>query len=350
MKSDRFTSLLGKLGITAIAVAGIALVFAIADAFPWSVTWELWTVLTAMGTIAATLVALALALRGWLDSRAAAAKVVAAWVTDEYRPREDGSSYRRTTRVHIANEANEPVFNAKVSVHVGRDETPLGPLSVPAPISVLPPRRELVFDISIPLLAHLDTWSPKATLYFTDPQGRRWLRLSNGELRNVSRQRTFWSKSSRGVDERQLGDMTSVLNPMMVALAFLTGLRDPGTTPEELVMLLAPEARGWVELNWDQLRSELQRYQPTSMVDYPAERIARIKLSGDATLEGRQVEGQGLELTDYMFMTLTLNPDHGWRVFSVGGHVPPDAIFFDGSLLADVLPRIRPFPTEDQER
>lgn len=350
MKSDRFTSLLGKLGITAIAVAGMALVFAIADAFPWSVTWELWTALTAMGTIAATLVALALALRGWLDSRAAAAKVVAAWVTDEYRPREDGSSYRRTTRVHIANEANEPVFNATVSVHVGRDETPLGPLSVPAPISVLPPRRELVFDISIPLLAHLDTWSPKATLYFTDPQGRRWLRMSNGELRNVSRQRTFWSKSSRGMDERQLGDMTSVLNPMMVALAFLAGLRDPGTTPEELVMLLAPEARGWAELNWDPLRSELQRYQPTSMVDYPAERIARIKLSGDATLEGRRVEGQGLELNDYMFMTLTLNPKHGWRVFSVGGHVPPDAIFFDGSLLADVLPRISRFPTEDQER
>ena len=345
MKCDRLTARPKMLGILALTVAGIVFVCAIAHAFPWTVTWELWTVLTAMGTIGATLVALALALGGWLDSRAAAAKVVAAWVTDEYRPREDGLSYRRTTRVHIANEANEPVFNAKVSVHVGRDETPLGPLSVPAPISVLPPRRELVFDISIPLLAHLDTWSPKATLYFTDPQGRRWLRLSNGELRNVSRQRTFWSKSSRGVDERQLGDMTSVLNPMMVALA---GLRDPGTTPEELVMLLAPEARGWVELNWDQLRSELQRYQPTSMVDYPAERIARIKLSGDATLEGRQVEGEGLELTDYMFMTLTLNPEQGWRVLSVGEHVPPDAICFGGSLLADVLPRISRCPSEDQ--
>lgn len=350
MRAGKLTLILRTLGVAVPTLAVVALVVVMAKAAPWTATWEVWTVLSAIGTLGATLVALVLALRGWLDTRAAAARVVAAWVTDEYRPRDDGSSYRRTTHVHVANEANEPVFNVILSVHVGRDETPLGPLSAPAPISVLPPRRELIFDISIPLLAHSDSWSPKATLYFTDPQGRRWLRKSNGELRDVSRERPGWSKDSTGLDERQLGDRTSPLNPMMIALAFLAGLRDPATTAEELAVLLAPEASGWAEVDWDQLRAALKRYQPTSMVDYPAERIARIKLSGDATLEGRQVEGQGLELTDYMFMTLTLNPSHGWRVFSVGGHVPPDAIYFDGSLLQDVEPSSGRLPGEDQER
>jgi hypothetical protein len=61
---------------------------------------------------------------------------------------------------------------------------------------------------------------------------------------------------------------------------------------------------------------------------------------GDESLEGERVEGNGkpLNLDVYMFMTLTLDPHHGWRVFGVGGNVPPDAIHFGASLAEEIEP------------
>lgn len=336
---ERFANARHVVAIVVLALAAVTLLLVLINTLPWTMEWDLWTVLTAVGTVGATLVAVALALRAALQDKAATARVVAAWVTDDYQPRSDGSSYHRTTHVHIANEGNEPVFDARVNIVIGRDQTPIGPLSVPMPISVLPPRRELVFDISTPLLAHSDSWSPRATLYFTDPKGRRWIREADGHLRDASRDKARWSEGGEDLDEKQLGDTQSVLNPMMIAFAFLAGLRDLQTTPAEMQVVLDPVAGGWSDTDWGQLRSELENYQPTSMVDYPAPRIARIKLSGDVSLEGRRVEGEGLELPDYMFMTLTLTPERGWRVFSVGNSVPPDAIDFGGSLGEDIRPQ-----------
>jgi len=329
------------------------LVLVLISALPWSLSWDLWTVLTAVGTVGATLVALVLALRSWAQEKDATARFVSAWVTDDYRPRENGASYKRVVRLHIANESNEPVFNGMVNVHVGRDATPLGPLAAPAPISVIPPRRELVFDISVPLLAHADSWSPRASLTFADPKGRRWLRELNGELRDVSRDNLRWSKESRPGDERQMGDQESLFNPMLVALMFLGGLRDEETKIEDLFVFLAPEASGWADVDWDQLRAELADFQPTSMVDYPAPRIARVKLSGDKSLEGKTVEGSGrpLALDIYKFMTLTLDPYFGWRIFGMGASVPPDTIYFGGSLNKEVEPYVEPiFTGEGDER
>lgn len=328
------------LWLIVLVLAAIALVLVLVNALPWSLTWDLWAVLTAVGTVGATLVALVLALRAWTQEKDATARFVSAWITDEYQPRSDGSSYKRVAQLHVANESNEPVFNAMVNVHIGRDSTPLGPLAAPAPISVIPQRRELVFDISVPLLAHADSWSPKVALTFTDPKGRHWLREINGELQDVSRQGLRWSKKSGPGDERQIGDQESLFNPMLIALTFLSGLRDDETEIDDLRVLLAPEASGWDNADWDALRTELADFQPTSMVDYPAPRIARVKLSGDKTLEGKSVEGNGkpLELDVYMFMTLTLDPQRGWRVFGVGDHVPPDAIHFGGSLNKDIEP------------
>lgn len=326
--------------ILALSAILFTLFLTVINAFPWTVTWDPWSILTAIGTVGATFVAVGLALRGWRQERDATARLIAAWVTDKFEPRADGSSYRRTTHVHIANEANEPVFGAKLNVQIGLDQTSIGPLGAPSVISVVPPRRELVFDISTPLLAHGDSWDPTVTLTFNDPKGRRWLRQSDGVLREVSGKKSRWSKQIRDIDERQLGDTRSLLNPMMLALVFLGGLRNPKTPPSELAVLLTPGAGGWADVEWDQLRSDLENYQPTSMVDYPAPRIARIKLSGDKKLEGRQVvgDGTGLELSNYMFMTLTLDPRLGWRVFSVGGTVPPDAINFGGSLIQEINP------------
>lgn len=305
----------------------------------WHAEWDVWAILTSVGTVGATVVAVWLALLGLRKDRDAVARVVAAWITDDYEPRDDGSSYKRVVRVHIANQSNEPVFDARLNVVFGRDQTPLGPLSAPTPISVIPPRREFIYDISIPLLAHANSWNPRATLYFTDPKDRRWLRNADGKLIDVSRQNAGWSAPKAVPDERQLGDMSTLMNPMMVALAFLTGVREPEIDMEELQVVLAPEAPGWANVDWSELGSSLARYQPTSMVDYPAPRIARVKLSGDRHLEGRRVEGEGLELDDVIFLTLTFAPDRGWRVFGVGASVRPNEILFeDGTLLDNASP------------
>lgn len=334
------TGALQVVGLSLLLLAAVALTLFIVKALPWSTTWNLWTVLTAVGTVGATLVALVLALRASLQEKDAIARFVSAWVTDEYQPRDDGSSYRRVAHLHIANESNEPVFNAMVNVHIGRDRTPLGPLAAPAPISVIPPRRELIFDVSVPLLAHADSWYPRATLTFIDPKKRHWLRELDGELRDVGRRKLRWSKNPGPGDERQLGNQESLFNPMLIALTFLDGLGDEKTRIEDLFALLAPEASGWAHVDWDKLRSELADFRPTSMVDYPAQRIARVKLSGDQSLEGKSVEGNGksLELDVYMFITLTLDPRRGWRIFGIGESVPPDAISFGGSLAEEVEP------------
>lgn len=341
-------AILQWIGIVVLLLLAVAIASHIVDAFPWAVDWDVWTVLTALGTIGATLVALALAVRGWLGDRNSTARLVSAWVTDDYQPRESGSSYKRVVQLHIANESNEPVFDAMASVHIGRHQTPLGPLAAPAPITVIPPRRELVFDISVPLLAHDNSWQPRATLEFSDPHGRRWLRSLTGDLQALQSGAMRWSRSSREGDERQLGRQDTLFNPMLVAILFLKLLRDENTKAESFSVLLAPEASGWQGTDLVKLREDLADYQPTSMVDYPASRIARVKLSGDTSLEGKTVEGHGapLELHKLMFMTLVLDPRAGWCVFGVGDHVPPDAINFGGSLNEDIEP-VQENGTED---
>ena len=82
MRAGKLPLVFRATGLGVLSLTGVALVWVVARAVSWSVTWELWTVLAAIGTIGAALVALVLALRGWLDGRAAAARVVSAWVTD----------------------------------------------------------------------------------------------------------------------------------------------------------------------------------------------------------------------------------------------------------------------------
>ncbi|WP_291383055.1 hypothetical protein [Demequina sp.] len=344
-----FVAALQWLGLVVLLLLAVAIVLHVADAFPWTVDWDVWTVLTAFGTIGATLVALTLAVRSWIGDRKSTARLVSTWVTDDYQPREHGSSYRRVVQLHISNESNEPVFEAMANVHIGRHQTPLGPLAAPAPIIVLPPRRELVFNISVPLLAHDDSWQPRATLEFSDSRGHRWLRNLTGELQDLRSGVVRWSKSSQEGDERQLGSQETLFNPMLVAILFLRLLRDESAEADALSLLLAPEASRWQGVDWAKLREDLASYQPTSMVDYPASRIARVKLSGDTSLEGKTVEGHGapLELHKPMFMTLILDPHAGWRVFGIGDHVPPDAIHFEGSLNEDIEPTRRGSKVED---
>lgn len=319
----------------------VALLFVVVGR-DWAVSWDLWTVLTAVGTVGATVVAVILALRSWIQEKNATARLVSAWVSDEYQASADGSSYKRVSILHIANESNEPVFNAMVNVHIGTAEISLGPLAVPAPISVIPPRRELVFDISIPLLAHTNSWNPRATLTFDDPKGKSWLRKLNGELQSLQGQEMRWSKKPKAGDMRQLGNMESLFNPMTSVFSFLRALRSEPIDVEILRFWLASEAPGWEKTDWQKLGQKMEAYNPTSMVDYPAPRIARVKLSGDKSLEGKTVEGEGrnIRLDNLLFVTLTLHPELGWRIFAIGENVSPDTIYFDGSLAQEVRPDV----------
>lgn len=291
-----------------------------------------WEVLTALGTVGATALALALALTSLRRQRDRVARLVSAWVTEEYVPRTSEQSYRRIVVVHVANEGDEPVFSAHLSVVVGASGIPIGPLSAPPEIAVLPPRRELTYDVSIPLLAHGDTYNPRVELEFSDPSGRRWRRDGAGTLVEVTDSGPQWLDAD--TDLAQLGDLDTVNNPMIVALAFLAGLRDgPDPDVEFFEATLAPEAPGWDTADWKRLRQDLELFQPTSMVDYPAPHVARVKLSGDPNLEGKTVAGHGkIELKVAKLITLTFAPERGWRVFGVGGAVPPDKILFpDGT-------------------
>ncbi|MFD1200616.1 hypothetical protein ACFSWE_06995 [Leucobacter albus] len=306
----------------------------------WQTTWDIWAILTAIGTIGATVTSLVLAFRAWAQERKSAARLISAWITDDHVAKPDGSAYERKVQLHIANESNEPAFNAMASVHVGREHTPLGPLAAPSPISVIPPRREHVYDISVPLLAHSGAWLPKASLTFQDPSGKTWLRDVDGSLRNVSGKKQKWSKPRNEPDERQIGDQDSFFNPLTTVLTFLAGLRDPETDNDNLKVLLAEQAPGWNDVDLAAVQADLEGFQPTSMVDYQAPRIARVKLSGDRSLEGRYVVGDGkhIELQKLKFVTLTLHPEKGWQIFGIGDAVPTDRIHFGGSLNEEIKP------------
>lgn len=294
---------------------------------------DVWTVLTAIGTVAATGVAVWLAARSLLDEKGAVARVVAAWVTDDYEPDAYTSSYLRRVVLRVANESNEPVYNAHLSVIVGPGVR-LGPLNAPAPIAVIPPRRELAFDISLSLLAHGDTFNPRVEFTFTDPREKRWFRDVSGRLSDITGKSSTWGDMDREdpLVAAQIGLEGSLLNPMAVAIRFLYLLRlegDDSSSGDIAKEVLAPEAIGWATVSWDGLREELADFQPTSMVDYPARYIARVKLAGDVELQGKQVEGNsGIVLTDTRWVTLTFAPDRGWRVWGVGHSVQPQHIRF----------------------
>lgn len=291
----------------------------------WNLQWEVWTVATALGTVGATAIALWLASRGAWRERNQIARVVSVWVTDEYLEREDEPAYRRRVVLHVTNESDEPIFNARVNVMVNDPPVRLGPLTAPPVLSVIPPRRELTFDLTVPFRAHEGTWSPRAEMFFTDPSGRRWNRTAAGELHDVTGEASTWS-ATVPFDERQFGRQDSFDNPMLVAVSFLSSLID-GTPSAELTIALAPEAAGWAQADWAELRERLEGFNPTSMVDYVTPCIARVKLVNAPDLEGRSVVGEGMALPiEVQYVTLTRSASRGWRIFSVGGTNSPDEI------------------------
>jgi hypothetical protein len=283
---------------------------------------SVWDALTAVGTVGASVVAIWLGYRGIRQERTAVAGLVSAWVSDDYQPDFGTQSYRRTVLAHIANESAEPVFDVHAVVVIGfENAVRLGPLSVPD-MPVLAQRREQVFDLTVPMLAHDNTWNPRIELSFTDSHGRRWRREVDGVLHDISNEPATWVAGQN--DERQLGRMDDV-NPMGVALGFLAALRADPLDVSQIALTLAPEA-AWAGTDWAALNVELAAYQPTSMVDYPAPFIAHVKLA-EGALEGMAVAGDRMPLR-VKIITLTFTPMRGWRVWGVGLPVRPDQIQF----------------------
>src|SRR5665648_107231 len=61
---------------------------------------SIWEVLTALGTVSATAVAVYLAWATWRQRRDAVARLVSAWVTEDYLPQASSSTYHRIVTVH----------------------------------------------------------------------------------------------------------------------------------------------------------------------------------------------------------------------------------------------------------
>lgn len=334
----------------------------------WGAKW--WDAWQAFGTIGAVAIALLLALyegvrarraekaltaerRQRLESdRFATAALVSAWVETQYEPSPDGTHYLRRGTLHLANESNEPVFDVHVTVGIGQPITQIGPLAVPTPIPVLPPRRRRSWDISLGLLAFgggLQIPSdPVARVYFSDVQQVRWKRDFQGHLGELTGEEQDQEPSE---DEglRQLGDPSNSFNPIWTAMAFLELVRrdDPPVTASELGPYYAENATGWETLDDSAVRAfgeELADYGMAAHVWYPAPQVAYVRL---VHKEDQKLlpSAAGYVKVRAQIMTLVFYAGLGWRVFSVGsGATEPDWIEFPRGTIAND-PR-RPDSTE----
>lgn len=332
----------------------------------WEAKW--WDAWQAFGTVGAVAIALLLALYEGVRARRAeralasereqrlksdrfaTAALVSAWIETQYEPSRDGTHYLRRGTLHLANESNEPVFDVHVVVGVGQPVVQLGPLAVPTPIPVLPPRRHRSWDISLGLLAFgggLQIPSdPVAKIYFSDAQQVRWKRDFEGRLGELDvGQPEQRPTEDEGVE--QLGHPSNSFNPIWTAMAFLNLIRrdDPPATASELAPYLAEKASGWDTLDDSGVRvlgEDLADYGMAAHAWYPAPQVAYVRL----VHEGGQnivTSAAGYIEVRAQIMTLVFYSGLGWRVFSVGsGATEPDWIEFPPGTITDDPRRFGP--------
>ena len=327
----------------------------------WGANW--WDAAQAIGTTAAVVVALLLAawesyrhrttqkeLSGLKQKEAERAEIgqaglVSAWVEHSYQPSRNGTHYSLTAHVYVANESNDPVFDVHVTIGTGDPVVQIGPLSVPMPISVVPPRRTRTWDISLPLMAHSPAVGqlpaePVARLSFSTPQGKRWHRNFEGKLSQKLAETSTYLQNDPEVGERQLGDLENPYNPMQIALSFFSAATaDPPARYQDVAPMLAPTAPGWANFSerWPEICEMVEGYGLAAHVVYPAPRIAYVKLVHDDDSK-KEVSEAGYITVRALVATLIFLPDIGWRLFSIGaGATAPEWVPFpSNSLLAEV--------------
>jgi len=271
-----------------------------------------------------------------VKERTAVASLVSTWIVDEYAPDPARHSYRRTVTLHVANESSEPVFNSTVSVYLGDESRLIGPLGAPSPIPVIPPRRELTWDITTGVQAFSDNTDARAELGFSDAASRRWLRTINGELKETTGKSVIHYRAENPERaDAQLGDPDFYRNPMAVAQAFaMLFWGDPDDfSLDVLRRLLDEEAKGW-EGDWDDARVQELRDQLTkfgnlaTLAWYASPKVAFARLFTDDALGRATDAGTGL-VVEAQIITLTHHDAIGWRVFGVGPQkYRPDEIKF----------------------
>lgn len=261
---------------------------------------------------------------------------VASWITDTYNSDPVRNSYKRTVTLHLANESDEPVFNATTVMHLGDGTRMIGPLGTPTPIPVVPPHRELTWDISAGIAAFPNNTRPLVQLAFTDSKSRRWLRAVDGTLSESTGADVFhYASEDLERAEEQLGEFDPYRNPMSVAQAFAAALWvDPENFNLDVFLaLLDEEANGWKgaweEIRVEHLRKLLSKYNNlATLASYATPKVAYARLFSDGAL--KQVTKAGTSLAvEGLIITLVHHSENGWRVFGVGPQqIRPDEIKF----------------------
>lgn len=310
--------------------------------------YEMWTTI---GTVAAVVVALAVALTQAAAAivlsiqrrrlaRRKVASLVSAWVEHSYAASPSGEYYRRSVSLRLANESDEPVFRVEVLCGIETDQGTIqvGPLSAPRVIPVLPPRREFTYDITMGMLgfgdfAHDSFRGLVAEVSFRDHEGKRWERAFDGGLQRVKKPRP--AAITEATDEltiAQAGPVDNPYNPLAMVFAFADIASDEELGDGEFQRVLAEQAGGWAETPPD-LVSEFREMLRTSNlalhVWYPTPRIAYVRVldnlpDGDAPPRVQVI-------------TFVWREEQGWTLFGAGPYLPWMVPFAPGELHRDPL-------------
>lgn len=311
-------------------------------------SYELWT---AVGTVGAVVVALVVALtqatvaivisiRRNSLARRKVASLVSAWLEHVYIPSEEGTYYRRSVTLRVANESDEPVFNVEVTCGIETEAGVIrvGPLAAPRVIPILPPKREFVYDVTMGMLgfgqfAHDSFHGLVAEVDFRDHQDARWLRDFSGKLSKVSgKGKASLVEASDDITFAQAGPVEHPYNPLGVVLAFATAAGDGDVSDQELREVLATHAPGWSkvsERDFRQVRKVLTTANLALHVWYPTPRVAYVRL-----VDSQEADRSGQTAT---VLTLVWRNRVGWRFFGVGPYLPWDIGFDEGELHSDPL-------------
>ncbi|MEU4361980.1 hypothetical protein [Promicromonospora sp. NPDC023987] len=310
--------------------------------------YEFWT---AVGTVAAVVVALGVALAQAVLAtvlsikrrrlaRRKVASLVSAWVKHAYIPSSSGGYYRRTVSLHVANESDEPVFKVEAICGIVTESGTirLGPLSAPRIIPVLPPKREFVYDVTMGMLgfgdfAHDSFHGLVAEVGFRDHEGKRWERGFDGSLQVVKKPRMAVVTEARDdLAVAQAGPIDNPYNPFGLVLALAHVASDEDVDDEQFHQRLANEASGWAETNANDVvavRNMLRTANVASHVWYPTPRIAYVRLLDE--LPG----GAGPQRAQVL--TLVWRNEKGWTLFGLGPYLPWMIPFPPGELEVDPL-------------
>lgn len=303
-----------------------------------AVTWT--DVLQGVGTAGALIFSVLVAYFAGRDARTArselqrekkfaTAGLVSAWVEVDYVPSSQGDAYERSATLHVANGAQEPVFQVTVLVAMGAPPQALGPLAAPDIIATLPPGRSFSWDISAALRAREDTLDPRAEVSFKDARQREWSRELDGTL--VERTGEPVGLIPTNDLDRAFAPIGPAIttNPMAVAMAFLGAIGDDEHV-DEILGLVTPGSPMEVALRADDghaLRSSLADWSLAGQARYPTPRIAYVKVLDPHPTAHVNVGGPH-PVPSRILTLVNLGEDWSWSVYDFGRAVEPDWIVF----------------------